>query len=158
MIRRIDPVARAAFGLLCVAAMLLEAIPVLTVVGVLGGLGILIIGNTDRALWVWLGSWLAAGLSGFAFLALAYLFWPLASDWITEWQGYVMGLVIGAAGLLLMAVVVKISHWPLAIELAVPFALTFLVGFCIPGWFLGLAHSELRTLEHRRERSARRPQ
>jgi hypothetical protein len=134
--------------------MLLEAVPVLVVVGVLGGLGILIIGNPDRALWVWLGSWLAAGVSGVLFLVLAYLFWPLASDWITEWQGYVMGFIIGAVGLAFMAFVVKVTHWPLAIELIIPFAITFLVGFLIPGWFLGIG-PELRTMNHRREGSPR---
>jgi hypothetical protein len=155
LIRRLDPVGRAAFGLLCIAGMLLEAVPVLLVVGVLGGLGILIIGNPDRALWVWLGSWAAAGLSGIAFLVLAYLFWPLASDWITEWQGYAMGFIIGAIGLTFMSLIVKFTDWPLAIELIIPFAITFLVGFSIPGWFLGIG-PELRTLDHRRERSARR--
>ena len=134
--------------------MLLEAVPVLLVVGVLGGLGILIIGNPDRALWVWIGSWAASGLSGVLFLLLAYIGWPLASDWITEWQGYVMGFIIGAIGLLFMALVVKATHWPLAIELIIPFAMTFLVGFAIPGWFLGLG-PDLRTMDHRRERSPR---
>lgn len=155
MIRRIDPVARAAFGLLCVAGMLLEAIPVLLVVGVLGGLGILLVGNFDRALWVWIGSWIAAGLSTVLFFVLAYFFWPLASDWITEWQGYVMGFVIGGIGLAFMALVVFVTDWPLALELIIPFAITFVVGFLIPGWFLGLANPELRTLDHRRERSPR---
>ena len=155
MIRRIDPVGRAAFGLLCIAGMLLEAIPVLLVVGVLGGLGILLVGNFDRALWVWLGSWFAACLSGLMFLLLAYLFWPLASDWITEWQGYVMGFIIGGIGLAFMALVVFVTDWPLALELIVPFVLTFLVGFGLPGWFLGI-RPELRTMEHRHQRGARR--
>jgi hypothetical protein len=154
LIRRIDPVGRAAFGLLCVAAFFLEAIPVLVVVGVLGGLGILIIGNPDRALWVWIGSWIASGLSGALFLLLAYLFWPLASDWITEWQGYVMGFIIGAIGLGITASVVKFTDWPLALELLIPLAATFLIGFFTPGRFLGIG-PELRTMDHRRARGAR---
>jgi hypothetical protein len=156
MIRRLDPVGRTAFGLLCIAGMLLEAVPVLIVVGVLGGLGVLIIGHIDRALWVWLGSWIAAGFSGVLFVLLAYLFWPLASDWITEWQGYVMGFVIGGLGLIAMSLVVKLSDWPLAVELIIPLIGTFLVGFLLPGWFLGLAHPQLRTLDHRRQRRVRR--
>jgi hypothetical protein len=156
VIRRIDPLGRTAFGLLCIAAMSLEAIPVLIVVGVLGGLGILLVGNIDRALWVWLGSWVAAGFAGLLFLLLAYLFWPLASDWITEWQGYVMGFIIGGVGVAFMALVVFVTDWPLAVELIIPFAITFLVGFLLPGWFLGLGNPELRTLDHRRERATRR--
>jgi hypothetical protein len=156
MIRRIDPLGRAAFGVLCIAAMSVEAIPVLIVVGVLGGLGILLVGNVDRALWVWLGSWAAAGFAGLLFLVLAYIFWPLASDWITEWQGYVMGFIIGGVGVAFMALVVFVTDWPLAIEIMFPFAITFLVGFCIPGWFLGLRSPGLQTLEHRRQRAARK--
>lgn len=156
MIRRIDPIGRSAFGLLCIAAMLLEAVPVLIVVGVLGGLGILFVGNVDRALWVWVGSWVAAAFAGALFLAIAYVFWPLASDWITEWQGYLMGAIIGGIGLGFMALVVFVTDWPLAIELIFPFVTTFLVGFLLPGWFLGLGHPGLQTLDHRRERAARR--
>ena len=156
MIRRIDPLGRAAFGVLCIAAMSLEAVPVLIVVGVLGGLGILLIGNVDRALWVWLGSWAAAAFAAALFFAIAYIFWPLASDWITEWQGYVMGFVIGGIGLAFMALVVFVTDWPLAIELIIPFAITFHVGFLIPGWFLGLGRPELRTLDHRRQRAVRK--
>jgi len=155
MIRRIDPVGRAAFGLLCIAAMSLEAVPVLIIVGVLGGLGILLIGNVDRALYVWIGSWGAAVFAGLLFLLIAYISWPLASDWITEWQGYFMGFVIGAIGLAFMSLVVFATDWPLAIELTVPFAITFGVGFLLPGWFLGISPA-LRTLDHRRERVVRR--
>ena len=136
--------------------MLLEAIPVLLVVGVLGGLGILLVGNFDRALWVWIGSWIAAGLSTVLFVALAYFFWPLASDWITEWQGYLMGFVIGGIGLAFMALVVFVTDWPLALELIVPFAITFAAGFLIPGWFLGLGNPELRTMDrHHRDHGPR---
>jgi hypothetical protein len=156
VIRRIDPLGRTAFGLLCIAAMSLEAIPVLIVVGVLGGLGILLVGSIDRALWVWLGSWVAAGFATLLFLVLAYLFWPLASDWITEWQGYLMGFIIGGVGLALMALVVFVTDWPLAIELVIPFLITFLVGFLLPGWFLGLHSPGLQTLDHRRQRAARK--
>jgi hypothetical protein len=156
VIRRIDPIGRTAFGLLCIAAMSLEAVPVLIVVGVLGGLGILLVGDVDRALWVWIGSWAAAGFACLLFLALAYLFWPLASDWITEWQGYLMGFIIGALGLGFMALVVFVTDWPLPVELLFPFVTTFLVGFLLPGWFLGLHNPELQTLDHRRERAARR--
>jgi hypothetical protein len=156
LISRIDPLSRGAFGLLCIAGMLLEAIPLLVAVGIIGGIGIALDGNLDRALWVWLGAWAAAGVTTVLFVAFAYLFWPLASDWITEWQGYVTALVIGAAGLGLMSLTVLVTDWPLALELIIPFLITFLVGFLIPGWFLGLSSSALRTLSHRRQREPRR--
>lgn len=154
MIGRFDIVGRGAFGLLCIAGMALEAIPVLLAVGVIGGIGIALDANYDRALYVWLGSWAAAGFSTALFIAMAYLFWPLASDWITEWHGYVAALVIGACGLGFTALTVFVTMWPLALEILVPLAVTFLVGFVIPGWFLGLGGSAIRTLP--RERLARR--
>lgn len=159
MIARIDPLGRTAFGVLCIAAMLLEAIPVLIVVGIVGGIGIALDGNLDRALWVWLGSWGAAVIATLLFLLIAYLFWPLASDWITEWQGYATGLAIGAGGLGVMALTVFLTDWPLALELIVPLLITFAVGFATPGWFLGMS-SSLPTLRDRlrreRAREARR--
>ena len=156
MIRNVDILGRTAFGVLCIAAMSLEAIPVLLVVGVLGGLGILLIGNVDRALWVWLGSWAAAGFATLLFFAIAYVFWPLASDWITEWQGYVTAFIIGAVGLALMSLTVFVTTWPLALELIIPFVITFLVGFAIPGWFLGLSRS-MPTIRDRPRAARRRP-
>lgn len=154
MIRRIDPLSRAAFGLLCIAGMALWAIPVLGAVGVIGGIAIALSGNGDRALAVWLGSWAAAAFATVLFFVFAYAFWPLASDWIIEWPGYVTGLAIGAAGLGLMAITVFVTDWPLALEVIVPLLITFIVGFSIPGWFLGLATPAIRTL--RRERVGRR--
>jgi hypothetical protein len=154
VISRLDPLSRAAFGVLCIAAMSLWAVPVLVIVGVIGGIGIALTGNGDRALAVWLGSWIAAGFAGLLVFIIAYTFWPLASDWIVEWQGYVTAFVIGAGGLGLMALTVFVTDWPLAFELLVPLAITFVAGFSIPGWFLGLGSGEIRTL--RRGRAVRR--
>ena len=154
MIRRFDPLSRAAYGLLCIGGMTLWAMPTLVVVGIVGGIGIAVQGNLDRALAVWLGSWGAAMFAAVLFVAIAYVFWPLASDWITEWPGYVTALAIGAAGLALMALTVFVTDWPLALEIIIPFVITFLVGFSIPGWFLGLGSPAIRTL--RRERAGRR--
>jgi hypothetical protein len=144
VIGRLDPLARTAFGGLCLAALALEAVPVLLVVGVLGGVAIALGGNFDRALWVWLGSWAGSVVAGLLFLLFAYVFWPLASDWITEWQGYVAGFVIGGCGLAFMALFVFITDYPLALEVLVPLVVTFLVGFLFPGRLLGLgSHSAL---------------
>ncbi|MGB2695898.1 MAG: hypothetical protein WBD55_12050 [Dehalococcoidia bacterium] len=154
MIGRIDPLGRAAFGVLCIGGMLLEAIPVLVVVGVVGGIGIAVDGNFDRALWVWLGSWGASVVATLLFLLITYVSWPLASDWITEWQGYVTALFIAAGGLALMSLTVFVTAWPLALELIVPFVITFLVGFSTPGRFLGLS-SSLPTLREAGARAER---
>lgn len=160
MIARIDPLGRTAFGLLCIGGMTLWAIPTLVIVGIVGGIGLAVQGNLDRALAVWLGSWGSAVFATVLFVAIAYLCWPLASDWITEWQGYATALTIGAAGLGLMALTVFVTDWPLALELVVPFAITFAVGFAIPGWFLGLSRSVPTVRESRaraeRARTARR--
>jgi hypothetical protein len=138
MLGRFDVLGRAAYGLLCIAGMALEAIPVLLAVGVIGGIGIALDGNGDRALWVWLGSWAAAGFAGVLFAAITYGFWPLASDWIIEWPGYVTAFAIGGAGLGFMALTVFVTDWPLALEVLIPLAATFVAGFCVPGRFLGL--------------------
>jgi hypothetical protein len=141
VIGNIDVLGRLAYGVLCIAGMTLEAIPVLMVVGVVGGIGLAVDGNYDRALYVWLGSWGAAGISTLIFVLIVYFFWPRASDWITEWMGYVTALTIAACGLAIMSITVKFTDWPLAIELIVPIIITFIVGFSIPGRFLGLDRS-----------------
>ena len=138
MIGRFDVIGRGAFGLLCIAGMSLEAIPVLVTVGIVGGIGIALDGNLDRALAVWLGSWGAAGFAGMLFAAITYGFWPLASDWIIEWPGYVTAFSIGGCGLAFMALTVFVTGWPLALEVLVPLAATFVAGFSVPGRFLGL--------------------
>jgi len=154
VIRRIDPLSRAAFGLLCIGGMTLEAIPVLVVVGIVGGIGIALDGNGDRALAVWLGAWAAALFSTVLFLSIAYIFWPLASDWITEWPGYAAGLVIGGCGLAFMALTVFVTDWPLAIEIIVPLVVTFLFGFALPGRVLGVRRQRRpATTARQRERS-----
>jgi hypothetical protein len=141
VIGKIDVLGRLAYGLLCIAGMTLEAIPVLMIVGVIGGIGLAVDGNYDRAVYVWLGSWGAAGISTLIFVLIVYVFWPRASDWITEWMGYVTALIIAAGGLGTMSIIVKFTDWPLAVELIVPLVITFLAGFSIPGWFLGLDRS-----------------
>jgi hypothetical protein len=154
VLARYDLLGRSAFGLLCIAGMSFEAIPVLLVVGPIGGIAAAIEGSWQRALGVWLGSWAAAGFAALLFLLLAYLFWPLASDWITEWLGYLAGFVIGGCGLAFMAFFVFITDYPLALEVLIPLALTFVVGFLFPGRFLGLGiHS---ALPQERAKAARR--
>jgi hypothetical protein len=138
LIRRLDPLSRTAFGLLCIAGMSLWAMPVLAIVGVIGGIGTAVGGDLSRALGVWLGSWAAAGFAAMLFLGISFTFWPLASDWIIEWPGYATALVIGAAGLGLMAFTVFITDWPLALEVLAPLFATFAAGFAVPGRFLGL--------------------
>jgi hypothetical protein len=145
MIRRYDFLLdRIAFGVLCVDGMCILAVPVLLAVGPIAGIALAIDGNGDRAFWVWAGSWMAALFAAFLVIVFTLVFWPLASDWITEWQGYAAGFAIGGAGLGVMAFTVFITDWPLAWEIIVPLAGTFLTGFLFPGRLLGLgAHSAL---------------
>jgi hypothetical protein len=157
VIRRIDPVSRTAFGVLCIAGMSLLAIPVLFSVGVMGGIAIALDGNGDRAVAVWLGAWGASFVAFMLFFITAYLFWPLASDWILEWQGYILAITIGAVGLGVMAFFVFITRWPLAMEVLVPLAGTFLVGFITPGRFLGMKRSPAQERHARRLARQGRP-
>lgn len=152
MIRRIDPVARAAFGGLCLGGMTAEAIPVLFIVGIVGGIGVAVQGNFDRAVAVWLGSWAAALFATLLFVLIAYVFWPLASDWITEWQGYAWGFIIGGIGLAFMALTVFVTDWPLALEIIVPLIMTFLFGFALPGRLIGVRRRPPQTESQRAAR------
>jgi hypothetical protein len=155
-VRRADLVARGAFGALCIAGMCLLAIPLLLTIGPTGAIINLIEGDQWRAFWVWVGSWLAMGVAGILFFVTAYVSWPLASDWITEWQGYAIAFAIGAAGLGLMILTVFFTTWPLAIELLLPLAATFLLGCLLPGRLLGLGRSSALPLERRRHQDRRR--
>lgn len=155
MISPTDLVNRAAFGVLCIAGMALLAIPVLFSVGPIGAAVNLLEGDEWRAFWVWVGSWSAAVVAGVLFFVSAYVAWPLASDWITEWQGYVIALLIGAAGLAFMALTVFVTTWPLALEVLVPLLVTFLVGFALPGRLLGLGARSKLPLERQRAEQRR---
>lgn len=156
MITLTDLVNRAAFGVLCIAGMALLAIPVLFAVGPIGAAANLLEGDEWRAFWVWVGSWGAAVIAAALFFISSYVAWPLASDWITEWQGYAVAIVIGACGLGFMALTVFVTTWPLALEVLVPLIVTFVVGFALPGRVLGLgAHSKLPMERQKAEMRAR---
>lgn len=114
------------------------SVPVLAAAGAIAGILTASDGDGSEALAIWLLSWAAAAGAGVLFFAISYVAWPLASDWVTQWQGYATGLVIGAAGLVLMALLVFVSTLPLYLAVIVPLAATFAVGFGTPGWFLGL--------------------
>ena len=138
MIRRIDVLGRSAFGVLCIAGMFALSVPVLVAVGAIAGIVIASDGEGGKGLAVWLLAWAAAASAGLLFFGISFVAWPLASDWITQWQGYATGLAIGAAGLGLMALLVFVSTWPLYLAVIVPLGATFAVGFSTPGWFLGI--------------------
>jgi hypothetical protein len=52
-----------------------------------------------------------------------------------------------------MSLTVLLTDWPLAIELIAPLIVTFLIGFSIPGWFLGL-NRQMPTIRDRPRRKA----
>jgi hypothetical protein len=155
-VTRVDLVARGAFGGLCVAGMCGLAVPLLLIVGPTGAIINLIEGDQWRAFWVWVGSWLGMAVAGGMFLLTAYISWPLASDWITEWQGYALAFVIGACGLVAMILTVFLTTWPLAVELIVPLAGTFIVGCVLPGRLLGLGRTSALPMERRRHDERKR--
>jgi hypothetical protein len=136
VIRRIDPMGRAAYGVLCIGGMAALALPVLVVAGAVGGIVFVLDGDAGKALAVWLLSWAAAAFAALLFLAIAYSAWPLASDWITEWPGYATGFAVGGAGLALMALLVFVAPVPLYVAVIAPLAATFVAGFGIPGRLL----------------------
>ena len=138
MMGHIDPIGRAAFGLLCLAGMAALAVPALAVAGIVGAIVFGVRGDVGKALLVGLGTWGVAAVVGVVFVALVYIAWPLAADWITEWQGYATGFVIGGAGLGLMALLLLVISVPLYTALTVPPAASFGAGFGVAGWLGGL--------------------
>ncbi len=125
MIRRIDPLGRASYGVLCIGGMAALSLPVLLVVGVVAGVVYALDGHEGKAVVVWLGSWGAAALAVALFLAISYVFWPLASDWIMEWPGYAVGFAIAAAALVLMAFLLFVAPVPIYVAIIVPLAATY---------------------------------
>ena len=138
MIRRIDPIGRASFGVLCIGGMAGVALPVLLAVGVIAGIVFALDGDGGKALAVWLLSWAAAAFAVLVFLGIAYTAWPLASDWVAEWPGYATGFGIGGAGLALMALLVFVVPVPLYVAIITPLGATFLVGAGVAGRLAGL--------------------
>ncbi len=138
MIRRIDPVGRIAYGVLCIDGMAALAFPLLVVVGPTAGLVIAINGDGSKGLAVWLLSWACAVFAAGLFFALFYTMWPLASDWVTEWGGYALGFAIAAVGLAIMAVLVFLVPMPLYLAVILPLAATFAAGFLVAGRLAGL--------------------
>ena len=138
MIRRIDPVGRAAYGALCVGGMATLATPLLLVAGVAAGLFYLIDSEGTKGLLVWLFSWTSAVFAALLSLAIFFAAWPLASDWVTEWSGYAIGYAIAAAGLALMALLVFLVPMPLYAAVLAPLASAFAAGFAIAGKLGGL--------------------
>lgn len=134
----IDPIGRAAFGVLCLAAMAVLAMPALVVAGVVGGIVFWSRGDVGKALLVGLGTWGVAAIAGVLFLVIVYTAWPLAADWITEWPGYATGFLIAGASLGLMALLLLAIPTPLYVALIAPPAGSFAVGFGVAGWLGGL--------------------
>ena len=155
MIRRIDPVGRLAFGLLCINAMAALAAPLLLVGGLAAGIAFALTGDGMKGLAVWLLSWAAALFAVALVLAIFYTAWPLASDWITEWPGYATGFSVGGAGLALMALLVFLAPVPLYFAVAAPLGATFAVGAGIAGRLAGLKAPAARP--RTRARTLRRP-
>ena len=138
MIRRIDPVGRLAYGVLCIAAMAALAVPLLLVISPTAGAVFAIDDSVSKGLRVWLLGWACAVFSAGLLLAIFYTMWPLAADWVTEWGGYALGFVIAGVGLAIMAVLVFLVPMPLYLAVISPLAATFATGFAVAGRLAGL--------------------
>ena len=155
MIRRIDPVGRIAFGVLCIAAMAALAAPLLLVAGLVAGIAFALTGDGMKGLAVWLLSWAAAVFALALVLGIFYTAWPLASDWIMEWPGYATGFSVAGVGLVLMALLVFLAPVPLYAAVIGPLGATFAVGSGIAGRLAGLKAPAARP--RTRARTLRRP-
>jgi len=138
VIRRIDPVARTAYGVLCIAAMAALAFPLLVVIGAVAGAVFAIDGYGSHGLAVWLLSWACALFAAALFFAIFYTMWPLASDWVTEWGGYALGFAFAGVGLAIMALLVFLVPMPRYLAVIAPLAATFATGFAVAGRLAGL--------------------
>jgi hypothetical protein len=154
VISGIDPLGRAAYGVLCIAGMAGVALPVLVAAGPVGGVLYWIDGQGEKALAVWLLSWLAAVFAALLFSAGAYIAWPFASDWITEWHGYATAFATGGAGLGLMALLVFATPVSLYLAVVAPLVATFAAGFGVAGRLPGVRAEAAGRTE--RPRPARR--
>ncbi len=138
MIRRIDPVGRVAYGVLCIAAMAALAVPLLLVIPAVAGVIIATDGDGSKGLLVWLVGWAFAVCAAGLWLALFYAMWPLASDWVTEWGGYALGFALAAVGLAVMATLVFLVPMPLYLAVLLPIAGTIAAGIAVAGRLAGL--------------------
>ena len=138
MIRRIDPVGRFAYGVLCIAGMAALAVPLLIVVSATAGTMIAIDDSASKGLLVWLLGWACAAFAAGLFLAIFYTMWPLAADWVTEWGGYALGFAIAGVGLAVMAVLVFLIDMPLYLAVLTPMAATAAAGIAVAGRLAGL--------------------
>ena len=138
MIRRVDPVGRLAYGVLCIAGMASLAFPLLLVISAIAGSVIAIDGDLTKGLFVWLLGWGCAVFAAVLFFAIFFTMWPLAADWVTEWGGYALGYAIAGAGLGVMAVLVFLIDMPLYLAVISPLAAAFATGFAVAGRLAGL--------------------
>ena len=138
MIRRIDPVGRLAYGVLCIAAMAALAFPLLIIIGTVAGAVFATDGDVSKGLAVWLLSWACGLFAAALFLAIFYTMWPLAADWVTEWGGYALGFAIAGVSLAIMALLVFLVSIPLYLAVTSPLAATFATGFAVAGRLAGL--------------------
>ena len=146
LIRSIQPLARAAFGLQALGAMLVFGGVALVVIGAVGGLLTADEGALG-ALAFWLIAWGIAALSIAGGVAMALFGWRFSGDWITEWPGYAVGLSLGAAGDVLLALLLFATglHW--SVSLVVALGSVFGAGFAVAGQFFWLEVSAANEAE-----------
>lgn len=128
----LQPLARAAYGVQVVAAMYFFGGLALLVLAVWAGIKVSVgDGDVLRGLALWIGGW-AIGLATAAASAGTALFaWRYSGDWVTEWPGYVTGVVAALAGLGLLFWLVFGTDLPRIASALIPAGALFLFGFAV---------------------------
>jgi hypothetical protein len=126
----LQPLARAAYGVQVVAAMYFFGGLALLFLAVWAGVKVGILdGDALKGVAYWLGGW-AAGLATMALSAGVALFaWRYSGDWVTEWPGYVTGVVAALLGLGLLFWLVFGTDLPLLLAALIPAGALFVFGF-----------------------------
>lgn len=145
MIRRVDPVGRAAYGGLCIAGMAALSLPLLLAGGGTAAIVYATDGDGEKGLIVGLLSLACAAFAAMLFLAIFYTAWPFAADWIMEWPGYATGFSVAGVGLALMALLVFVVPVPLYLAVLAPLVATFVAGFGVAGKLAGLKSPAARS-------------
>ncbi len=150
MIRHIEPVARAAYGIQTLGVMGFYCGLILfvaaTVIAAQAGLD----AEWARFTGYWLGGWavgLAITLVGGA---TAFFFWRYSGDWVTEWVGYAVGLSAPAVGTALLAALWFGTDLPRYLAVIVPAAALFAFSCGVAPHLAGAARGRRRVVVRQR--------
>jgi len=155
VIKSIDVLGRLAYGGQCVAAMAMEAAPLIFITACI--LPFVIWGN-DRgdALAVWLGGWLVAAATAAAGVVLGVFCWRWSGDWITEWPGYAVAFGFAVVANAALAYMLTTTPVPIYGSFAATIAAVFLAGVLVAGHLGGMRVLPDQRAERQRGAARRR--